>query len=96
MDLGSVATVDEAFELVKENNIKILIVSALMYPSALKVLTLKSKLKEAQLDTKIIVGGAPYRLDKALWKNVDADAMGDAPMDTVNIIKQWEGQKNDE
>lgn len=91
LDFGAALSVDEVIRLIIENNIEILIISALMYPSALRVKEFRKRLIDSNMDIKIVVGGAPFRLDDALWKSVNADAMGDAPMDTVNVIKEMRG-----
>jgi len=71
--------------LVKRDNIKILLVSVLMLSSAFKIKQLRAELDN---DVKIIVGGAPFRLDKNLWKQVNADAVGHSAQDAVTLIQQ--------
>ncbi len=70
------STVDDLVNRVREDRIKVLLVSALMLPSALRVKALVTKLDEIGTDVKIIVGGAPFLFDARLWKDVCADAMG--------------------
>ncbi len=55
-----------------------------MLPSALKIKELKDKLEN--MDVKIIVGGAPFRFDDQLWREVGADAMCKNASEAVSII----------
>lgn len=75
---------------VKDDRIRVLLVSTLMLPSALRVKELRLRLKELAPGTgnhvKIIVGGAPFRFDDQLWQEVGADAVGNNAFDAVNII----------
>lgn len=83
--------VDNLVELVEENNIRILLVSVLMLNSALLVKELKSRLIQQGLDTKLIVGGAPFRIDPELWKQVDADASGANASDAIRLVREFVG-----
>ena len=58
-----------------------------MFSSALKVKLVKEKLTAMGSIAKIIVGGAPFRLDSTLWKSVGADVDG---KDASNVIKAIE------
>ena len=84
MDLGGGLTIDRIVELVKKEQIKILMVSVLMLPSALRVKELRSRLEPE--DVKIIVGGAPFRLDQELWKETNADYYGKDSADALEIV----------
>jgi methanogenic corrinoid protein MtbC1 len=83
-DLGGGLSIDKLVELVQRDNIKILLLSVLMLPSALHLKELKSKLNGC--DVKIVVGGAPFRFDDQLWKEVGVDACGANVSDAVQII----------
>jgi methanogenic corrinoid protein MtbC1 len=37
-------------------------------------------------DVKIVVGGAPFRFDKELWIEVEADAFGNDSSEAVAIV----------
>ena len=89
LDYGFGVEQEELIRKLKKDNPKILIISVLMLPSALKIKNLRMQLLEEGIDIKILVGGAPFRFDKSLWKKVCADAFGDTPIDTLNIIKEW-------
>jgi methanogenic corrinoid protein MtbC1 len=86
MDLGGGLSVDQLVKIILKENIKILLLSVLMLPSALHVKLLKEKLKG--VDVKIIVGGAPFRFDEELWKEVGADAFGKDPAEAIQIVSQ--------
>jgi methanogenic corrinoid protein MtbC1 len=91
-DLGGGLSIDKLVEAVQRDNIKILLLSVLMLPSALHIKDLKQKLNDS--DVKIVVGGAPFRFDNQLWKEVGADACGDNVNDAVQIIhKMMEDMK---
>lgn len=85
LDFGRVE-VEELFEKVKDEEIRILLISTLMLRSALQVKKICNLLKEADLGVKVIVGGAPFRFDMELWREVGADAMGFSAADAVGLI----------
>ena len=85
------STVDDLVNHVREDRIKVLLVSALMLPSALRVRQLVTKIEEIGADVKIIVGGAPFLFDARLWKNVGADAMGKNATEAVKMIELMTG-----
>ena len=72
-------------ETVIQEEIKILLISALMLPSALKVKNVRELLEEAEAEVKILVGGAPFQFDEALWKEVKADACGKTASEAVAL-----------
>lgn len=86
MDFGQGLDVDELVERTMENKIEILLISTLMLPSAMKVKEVVDKLKNRQFKGKVIVGGAPFRLDSGLWERVGADADGKNASDIIRII----------
>ena len=88
LDLGRM-TVDEIVASVKKENIKILLVSVLMLPSALLVKELRKRFDLEHLETKIVVGGAPFRLDNNLWKDVGADDYGTVASDAIQIVNRF-------
>ena len=69
-------TVDELVAAILKDGIRVILISTLMYPSALNIRQVKEKLSIEAPDVKIIVGGAPFNMDDQLWKQVGADAMG--------------------
>ncbi len=90
-DYGSVE-VDDLVRLVQDNDIQILLVSTLMLHSALKVRELTTKIRKTNSDIKIVVGGAPFRFDQELWKEVEADGMGKNASEAVSIVKNFLGE----
>lgn len=90
-DFGMIFDENKLLELVKKNNIDVLLMSVLMLPPALKIKDIKPKLLEINPDLKIIVGGAPFRFDEQLYLEVGGDATGDTPQDAVRLIKEMEG-----
>lgn len=86
IDLGGGLSADELVEIIHKEGIKILLLSVLMLPSALHVKLLKEKL--IGTDVKIVVGGAPFRFDEKLWKEVGADAFGNNPAEAIQIVSQ--------
>ncbi len=86
IDYGAGVPGDILVEKVTRDNIRILLISTLMLPAALRAKEVIARIKNLHPDTKIIIGGAPFRFDPNLWKEVQADAMGGTASDTVNII----------
>ena len=91
IDLGQGLSVDEMVQKAIENDVEILLISTLMLPSALKVKNVKEKLDNVGSKIKIISGGAPFRLDSNLWKQVGADADGKNATDVIGIINNLVG-----
>ena len=90
-DYGRMA-VDELVERVIADKLRILLVSVLMLPSALKVRELRTALDARDAQVKIMVGGAPFQFDSQLWQEVGADAMGLSAADAVTIVQRWAGE----
>ena len=88
-DLGGGLMTEALVKIVKEKEIKILLLSVLMLPSALRIKNLKEQLADS--DVKIIVGGAPFRFDSELWMEVGADAMGKDPHEAIEIVTKLMG-----
>ncbi len=78
--------VAQVIERAKQDRIKVLMISVLMLPSALKVREVSDALGD---DVKILVGGAPFLFDDQLWKDVGADAMGRNATDAINVVETW-------
>ena len=81
--------VDELVERVIADDVKILLISVLMLPSALKVKAVRAALNARDSRVRIAVGGAPFLFDPELWREVGADAMGRSAADAVTIIRRW-------
>jgi methanogenic corrinoid protein MtbC1 len=85
-DYGRV-TVDEVVHKVQTDQIRVLLISTLMLHSALHIREVVAKLKAADLNVKVVVGGAPFRFDTQLWRAVEADAMGHSASDVPDIVR---------
>ncbi len=88
LDYGRM-NVDELVERVLADDVKILLISVLMLPAALKVKAVRSALDARDSRVKIAVGGAPFLFDPELWREVGADAMGRNAADAVAIVRRW-------
>ncbi len=88
LDYGHV-TIKEVIQRICDDKIEILLISTLMLHSSLKVKELKEEIKKIGLQVEIIVGGAPFRFDEALWKEVGADAMAYNAVDAINLIDNF-------
>ena len=87
LDYGRM-TVDQILARVQDDGIAILFVSVLMLPAALRVRELVAALRQRQLRVRVVVGGAPFRLDEQIWREVGADAMGLTASDAVRIARE--------
>ncbi|HOE40185.1 MAG TPA: cobalamin-dependent protein [Rhodoferax sp.] len=84
--------VDALVKRAVSDKIRVLMISVLMLPSALKVREVCSALKKNGADVKVIVGGAPFLFDSELWKEVGADAMGSSASQAVTIVERMMGE----
>ena len=84
MDLGGGMGTVNLLEIIKKENIRVLLLSVLMLPSAIRIKELTKKLTGSGV--KIVVGGAPFRFDEQLWKEVGADAFGRDSSDAIDIV----------
>ncbi|OQA07631.1 MAG: B12-dependent methionine synthase [bacterium ADurb.Bin374] len=83
IDLGNLITSME------QDRIEIILISVLMLPSALKIRELRERLSRSGSRAKIIVGGAPFRFDAGLWREVGADAVGLFASDAPRLVEAW-------
>ena len=63
-----------------------LLISTLMLNSALHIKDAIALIRESALRTKIVVGGAPFRVDSELYSEIGADAMAKDASEAVGII----------
>ena len=89
IDYGQGVDVASLIEKVKKDKVDILLISVLMYPSALKIKEVSDGLTNNQLNTRLLVGGAPFIFDKALWKQVGAHGIGVNPSEAISILEKW-------
>lgn len=85
--------VDQLVERVCQDGIRILLISTLMLPSALRVRDVRHRLQTAKHAVTLIVGGAPYRFDDQLWHEVGADAVGASAGEAAGLIRQYLGDR---
>lgn len=91
VDYGRMTT-DDLVVRTKHDGIKILLISTLMLPSALRVRDVRAGLDGAGMDTKILVGGAPFRFDDRLWKDVRAHACAPTASGAIGAVKEMMGE----
>jgi methanogenic corrinoid protein MtbC1 len=84
-------TVEENIHKEKTDQIRELLISALMLNAALHIKDVVTGLKAEGLDVKVVVGGAPFLFDSDLWREVHADAMGHSAGDAPGIIQEIMG-----
>ena len=90
-DYGSGVTVDGLVESAIRDGIEILLISTLMLPAALRTKEAVARIKEAMPETRVIVGGAPFRFDPLLWREAGADAVGRSASDTLATVRAMTG-----
>jgi len=83
--------VDALVKRAVDDRLRVLMISVLILPSALKVREVCAQLKAQGANVKIVVGGAPFLFDDQLWQEVGADAMGKSAADAVSIVERWMG-----
>ena len=88
LDFGYGLSPDELVEKALEQELEVVLISTLMLTSALRVKEVREKLDAKGSNMKIIVGGAPFRLDSQLWETVGANAYGKNASDIVDIIQK--------
>ena len=88
LDYGRVEP-EELIRKAEKDQLELLLISVLMYSSAVKVADVVKGLKECCPGIKIAVGGAPFRLDRELWKDLGADQVGYTSADAIRIVKAY-------
>lgn len=81
-------SVIDLIKKIEEDELEVILISTLMLPSALKIKELKEKLVEKQIEVIVIVGGAPFRFDTNLWRDVGADYVATGAKDIIEIIEK--------
>ncbi|MGD1012464.1 MAG: cobalamin-dependent protein [Acidimicrobiales bacterium] len=93
LDFGSCRGIEEIAEMTERNRVEVLMISTLMLRAALRVGELRTCLDRAGLPTKLVVGGAPFRFDDMLWKEVGADSFGRNASDALAVLSQIESER---
>ncbi len=91
LDYGR-ADLDEVVGRVREDEVQVLLLSTLMLRSALRVQDLTRTLRERKVQVRIQVGGAPFRFDPSLWRQVGADAVGRNGPDALRWLLEGSGR----
>jgi trimethylamine corrinoid protein len=71
----------------REERPRVLLVSTLMLPAALRVKALVEELASLDPRPALFVGGAPFRLDPELWREVGADGAGRNSADALRLVR---------
>jgi methanogenic corrinoid protein MtbC1 len=87
LDYGRV-TAEELVGRVCQDEVAIVMISTLMYPSALRVRDVVDGLAARGSKAKVVVGGAPFRLDAKLGEAVGADRVGRTASDALRIVAE--------
>jgi len=90
-DYGRGVGVDDLVARCSADRPRVLLVSTLMLPSALRVRDLVAGLAGLDQRPALIVGGAPFRLDPELWREVGADAGGRSSADAITLVRRFLG-----
>ena len=85
-DYGAGMTAERIAERATEEGVEVLQISTLMLHAALKVADLRKRLESLGAPTRIIVGGAPFRLDESLWREVGAHAFGPTAHSALSLM----------
>ena len=88
LDFGQGLEPKELARRVRKEPVAILMVSVLMTNSALHIRELREELGEGPDRPRLVVGGAPFRLNQVLWQEVGADAVGHTGVDAVMIAQR--------
>lgn len=89
-DFGACRSVAELVAMAQSHDTEVLMVSVLMLRAALRVADLRVGLDAAGLETSLVVGGAPFRFDRNLWREVGADHVGRSAADALPILEGFE------
>ena len=89
-DWGTRRTVDQVIDRVIHEGVEVLLLSVLMLRSALRVAQVRERLRQVGWNPIIVVGGAPFRLDRGLAGEVGADFVGMSASDVLPIMARIE------
>ena len=83
---------DELVARALADKIRVLLISVLILPSALKVRDVCDRLKAAGSGIRVLVGGAPFLFDDRMWQEVGANAMGRSAAEAIAVVERWMGE----
>jgi methanogenic corrinoid protein MtbC1 len=90
VDYGRV-TAEQLVERILADRPRLVLVSTLMLRSALRVGEVKARLRAAGAEVPLCVGGAPFRFDPELWREVGADGFGADAAAAVRLVERFTG-----
>jgi trimethylamine corrinoid protein len=85
-------TAEELAARAAAEEVDILLLSTLMISSALRVRAVRSLVAERRPSARLVVGGAPFRLNPELAAQVGADAVGHTSADAIAILRGMTGR----
>jgi methanogenic corrinoid protein MtbC1 len=88
-DYGHGVGAEALAERAVREQIDILLISTLMLRSAIQIARVVTAIRKTRPQTRILVGGAPFRFDKELWRQTGADAMGCNASEAAVIVGKW-------
>lgn len=91
-DLGHGMSAEALAARATGSAVRVLLVSTLMLRAALRVGELVRLLRAASAPVRVVVGGAPFRIDRELWREVGADAMGATASDALALVQRYAGE----
>lgn len=96
IDLGLSVEPEKFVSVARELNAEFIAISSMMYHTATGEngpLKVREILKKESLEDniKIIVGGAPYRFNKDLYKSIKADGWAEDAGETVKLVSELTG-----
>jgi len=90
-DYGHGVTVERLVQRCRDDKPRVLLISTLMLPAALRVREVVDQLALPGPPPVVIVGGAPFRLDPELWREVGADAVGRNSAAAIELVDRFTG-----
>ena len=85
-------TAEEVAQRALADRTEILLLSTLMLPAALCVKRVRSLLSQSGSRALLVVGGAPFRLDAQLAREVGADEVGTNTAEAIAIVRRLSGR----
>ena len=86
-DYGAAIMPDALATQAANDGVDVLLVSTLMLRAALQVRPLVDGLRAHGFRGQVVVGGAPFRMDETLWRDVGADAVGRTAADALALVR---------
>jgi methanogenic corrinoid protein MtbC1 len=90
-DYGLGVSVQRLVERCYDDQPRILLISTLMLPAALHVHDVVDQLALSGSRPVVLVGGAPFRLDPELWREVGADGVGRNSTEAIQLVDRFLG-----